>query len=448
MKLDQDFMKVIFPPDKSASAINNLMNSVSGMVAFLADSRFEMDFGSTTLERMADAIQRSGAGMVYSDAHDGSRIDYQVGSIRDDFDFGPLVAFSVPAAQSALSKYGEIEKHLRWAGLYDLRLKVSIDNPIVHVPEVLYGFKDIDMRDSGDRHFDYVDPLMREYQQEMEHVATSHLKRIGAYLKSSLHRVSEVSEQFPVKASVVIPVRNRESTIREAISSALEQMVDFSYNVIVVDNYSTDGTSRVIEDFKDNHIVHLVPSLKDLAIGGCWNEAIYSTHCGRYAVQLDSDDMFMDSSVLASMVDYMERERYAMLVGSYKTVDFDLNEISPGVVDHKEWTPENGHNNALRINGFGAPRAYDVTVLRKFGFPNVSYGEDYAVGLRMCREYEIGRIYEPLYLCRRWIGNSDRTLSRETLNRFNEYKDEVRTSEIEARIALNRTENHLFCQGS
>jgi glycosyltransferase involved in cell wall biosynthesis len=225
-------------------------------------------------------------------------------------------------------------------------------------------------------------------------------------------------------------------------------MVDFSYNVIVVDNYSTDGTSRVIEDFKDDHIVHLVPSRKDLAIGGCWNEAIYSTHCGRFAVQLDSDDMFMNNSVLHSMVRYMETECYAMVVGSYKTVDFDLNEISPGIVDHKEWTPENGHNNALRINGFGAPRAYDVTVLRKFGFPNVSYGEDYAVGLRMCREYEIGRIYEPLYLCRRWIGNSDRTLPLETLNRFNEYKDEVRTSEIEARILLNRGENHLFCPNS
>ena len=237
-------------------------------------------------------------------------------------------------------------------------------------------------------------------------------------LEPHFRRVSEVIESFPVKASIVIPVRDRESTLRVALSSALDQQADFPYNVIVVDNHSTDGTATIIEETRDQRLVHLIPGRRDLGIGGCWNEAIYSDRCGRYALQLDSDDLFSEPSVLAQMVECMETEGYAMLVGSYRTVDFELDVIPPGLVDHREWTPENGHNNALRVNGFGAPRAYDVTVVRRFGFPNVSYGEDYAVGLRTCREYEIGRIFEPLYLCRRWEGNSDSAPPVEVLNRL------------------------------
>jgi hypothetical protein len=432
-------MRVLYPADRSASTINDLMSSTSGEILFFGDPRFELDFGSTTLERMADVLNRSDAVIFYSDAKERPRIDYQPGSIRDDFDFGPLIGLSMSAVRSAVSKHGGLEQDLHWSALYDLRLKISTDHPIVRVPEPLYGARDPDTRESGERQFDYVDPRQKEYQDEMERVATAHLRRTGAYLDPRFRRVTEVVESFPVKASIVIPVRNRESTLGVALSSALEQQADFSYNVIVVDNHSTDSTGAIIEETRDQRLVHLIPGSRDLGIGGCWNEAIYSDRCGRYALQLDSDDLFSEPSVLARIVDRMETERYAMLVGSYRTVGFELDEVLPGLVDHREWTPENGHNNALRVNGFGAPRAYDVTVVRRFGFPNVSYGEDYVVGLRTCREYEIGRIFEPLYLCRRWAGNSDSAPPVEVLNRFNTYKDGIRTSEIRARVALNQS---------
>ena len=439
-------MRVLYPADRSASTINALISSTSDELLFVGDPRFELDIGSTTLERMAEVLNGSDAGIVYSDANERPRIDYQSGSIRDDFDFGPLIGFSMSAVRSAVSKYGALEQDLRWSALYDLRLKISTDHPIVHVPEPLYGARDPDTRDSGVRQFDYIDPRQKAYQDEMERVATAHLRRTGACLEPHFRRVSEVVESFPVKASIVIPVRDRESTLRVALSSALEQQADFPYNVIVVDNHSTDGTGTIIEETRDQRLVHLIPGRRDLGIGGCWNEAIYSHRCGRYALQLDSDDLFSEPSVLAQMVEYMETEGYAMLVGSYRTVDFELDVIPPGLVDHREWTPENGHNNALRVNGFGAPRAYDVTVVRRFGFPNVSYGEDYAVGLRTCREYEIGRIFEPLYLCRRWEGNSDSAPPVEVLNRFNTYKDGVRTSEIRARVALNQSRDSAFVE--
>ncbi len=432
-------MRVLYPADRSASTINDLISSTSGEILFVGDPRVELDIGSTTLERMADVLDGSEAGIVYSDAKERRRIDYQTGSIRDDFDFGPLVCFSMSAVRSAVSKFGAVEKDLRWSGLYDLRLKISADHPIVRMPERLYGARDPDTRASGERLFDYVDPRQRAYQDEMERVATAHLRRVGAYLAPRFRRVGDVVESFPVKASIVIPVRNRESTLRAALSSALEQEADFPHNVIVVDNHSTDGTGAIIEGIRDPRLVHLIPGRRDLGIGGCWNEAIYSDQCGRYALQLDSDDLLSEPSVLTRMVDCMEQEGYAMLVGSYRTVDFALNETLPGLVDHREWTAENGHNNALRVNGFGAPRAYDATVVRHFGFPNVSYGEDYAVGLRTCREYEVGRIFEPLYLCRRWEGNSDSAPPAEVLNRFDTFKDGIRTSEIRARIAMNRS---------
>jgi glycosyltransferase involved in cell wall biosynthesis len=246
------------------------------------------------------------------------------------------------------------------------------------------------------------------------------------------------AQTFPRRASVVIPVRNRERTILDAVSSALEQKTSFEFNVIVVDNHSTDRTTELLRGIKDPRLVHLIPTRTDLGIGGCWNEAIYSTECGRYAVQLDSDDLYRDAHALERIIHEFEVGPYAMVIGSYTMVDFSLKEIPPGLIDHREWTRENGRNNALRINGLGAPRAFDTSVLRRFGFPNVSYGEDYAMALRISRNYEIGRIYDSVYLCRRWEGNTDSALPLEVANRYDAYKDWVRTTEIRARKARVR----------
>jgi glycosyltransferase involved in cell wall biosynthesis len=279
----------------------------------------------------------------------------------------------------------------------------------------------------------------------MEKIVTEHLKRIGAYLEPTFAEVPQSGEQFPVEASVIIPVRNRVKTIADAVRSALAQKTDFAFNVIVVDNHSTDGTTEVLRELvADNgasessgRLVHFVPARTDYGIGGCWNEAIYSSHCGRYAVQLDSDDIYSSDRTLARIVAEFDRGKYAMVIGSYTIVDFDLNELPPGLIDHREWTRENGRNNALRINGLGAPRAFDVSVLRRIGLPNTSYGEDYAVALRVSREYEIGRIYDSLYFARRWSGNSDSALPLPTANRYDAYKDRLRTIEILARQRLN-----------
>jgi glycosyltransferase involved in cell wall biosynthesis len=268
----------------------------------------------------------------------------------------------------------------------------------------------------------------------MEQIATAHLKRIGAWLEPHFEAVPAAAETFPAKASVVIPVRNRERTIVEAIQSALVQRVDFEFNVIVVDNHSTDRTTEIIRGIGDSRVKHIVPERHDLGIGGCWNEAIYSKDCGQYTIQLDSDDLYVDDGVLRRIVGELEAGPYTMVIGSYTMVDFSLKEISPGLIDHREWTRENGRNNALRINGLGAPRAFNTSVLRRIGFPNVSYGEDYAVALRISRDYEIGRIYDSLYLCRRWEGNSDSALPLEIANRYDLYKDWLRSVEIQARI--------------
>jgi len=322
--------------------------------------------------------------------------------------------------------------------MYDLRLRISESRPIVRIPEPLYQALVTDARPSGQKQFDYVDPRNREYQIEMERLATEHLKRIGAYLEPQFDPVPVAREKFPVKASVVIPVRNRERTVLEAIRSAAGQKTDFDFNVIVVDNHSTDKTTEILRDVHDPHLIHIIPQRHDLGIGGCWNEAIYSEHCGQYAVQLDSDDLYINDGVLARIVGELERGPHAMVVGSYTIVDFSLKEIPPGLIDHSEWTRENGRNNALRINGLGAPRAFDTAVLRRIGgFPNVSYGEDYAVALRMSRHFEIGRIYESVYLCRRWEGNTDSALPLETTNRYDAYKDWLRTVEIAARRSRN-----------
>ena len=421
-------MKIVYPTDQSSASFRKLLDEASSDVLFLGDPRVNIEPGPRMFERMEEIIRQSGAGLAYSDAVGHPRIDYQRGSIRDTFDFGPVVAVSMKAARAA-----GLESDWQWGAFYDLRLRISERYPIVRIPEALYSSSITDSRPTGEKQFDYVDPRNRDYQIEMERVATEHLKRAGAYLAPQFRSIPKPHENFPVKASVVIPVRNRERTILDAVESALAQKTKFEFNVIVIDNHSTDKTAEILRGVSDPRLVHIVPGRRDLGIGGCWNEAIFSAQCGRFAVQLDSDDLYINDAVLARVVSELEGGPYAMVVGSYTMVDFSLKQLPPGVIDHREWTRENGRNNALRINGLGAPRAFDTSILRRIGFPNVSYGEDYAVGLRICREYEIGRIYDSVYLCRRWEGNTDSALPLETANRFDFYKDWLRTVEIAAR---------------
>jgi hypothetical protein len=410
-------------------------------------------------DRLLAAAAATGAGMVYADyAELRSEVlrehplnDYQTGSIRDGFDFGPLILISTAAARRALRKYGDLPPS-RWAGWYSLRLKISTDRGIFHLPERLSVMTESGPTGAGgtgkagEDHFAYVDPQNRLFQQEMEEEATAHLRRIGACLTPSFRDVPISDRPFPVEASVVIPVRNRARTVADAVKSALAQRTDFPFNVIVADNHSTDGTTEILADLAGRHptLRHIVPKRCDLSIGGCWNEAIFSEACGRYAVQLDSDDLYQGDHVLQRLVDTLRQENCALVVGSYTIVDANLKEIPPGLVDHREWTDENGRNNALRVNGLGAPRAFDTAILRGIGFPNVGYGEDYAVALRLSREYRIGRIYESLYLCRRWEGNTDAALSVEQANRNDAYKDRIRTIEILARRRMNRVKRWSF----
>jgi glycosyltransferase involved in cell wall biosynthesis len=420
----------------------------------------EIEFGAHALERFVQVADDTSAGLIYSDFRerngdevtDHPLIDYQLGSLRDNFDFGSVLLFSRQAVEKAINERGAMAPKLDWGGLYDLRLKLSVNSSIFRIPEPLYTRVATERRESGEKLFDYVDPRKRDYQIEMEKIVTEHLKRIGAYLEPGFAEAPQSSEQFPVKASVIIPVRNRVKTIADAVRSALAQKTDFAFNVIVVDNHSTDGTTDVSYKLAvDNgmgesggngksggQLIHIVPTRTDYGIGGCWNEAIYSSHCGRYAVQLDSDDIYSSDATLARIVAEFDKGKYAMVIGSYTIVDFDLNELPPGLIDHREWTRENGRNNALRINGLGAPRAFDVAVLRRIGLPNTSYGEDYAVALRISREYEIGRIYDSLYFARRWSGNSDSALPLATANRYDVYKDRLRTIEILARQQFNQ----------
>lgn len=401
------------------------------------------------LERLLAVAQDSGAGLVYSDFRDEADasitdhpvIDYQLGSLRDNFDFAPLLLMSKRACDDAVARHGRVGETLRWGGLYDLRLKTSIDHNVLRVPEPLYTLVARRHADeSAQSQFDYVDPRQRDYQREMEEVATAHLRRIGAHLDPVFRERPPIIDRFPVRASVVIPVRNRERTIGDAVMSALAQEASFDFNVIVVDNHSTDRTSEILANLSSRHqnLIHLIPQSKDLGIGGCWNEAIYSEECGMIAVQLDSDDLYRDEHTLELLVSKFDEGHYAMVIGAYTIVNFDLEEIPPGLIDHREWTRDNGRNNALRVNGLGAPRAFYVPLLRQLGFPNTSYGEDYAVGLRISREYEIGRIYEPVYYARRWEGNSDAQLDLATANRYDAYKDRLRTVEILARQRMNR----------
>ncbi len=405
-----------------------------------------LNLGYLALERMVEVAECSGAAMVYADHYSfmgGERknhpvIDYQIGSLRNDFYFGSVLLYKTSALKAAIKK---MKVNYKFAALYDLRLKVSQKGKLVHINEYLYSEIEEDTRKTGEKLFDYVDPRNRDVQVEMEKACTQHLKDIGGYLEPKFPKVSFGSQKFEYEASVVIPVLNRVKTIRDAVESALAQKTNFKFNVIVVENgprcHSWDGTTEVLKSIKDKRLVHVIPTRKDIGVGGAWNMALNHPKCGKFAVQLDSDDIYSDENTLQKVVDAFYAQNCAMVIGSYMLTDINLQQLPPGKVDHREWTPDNGRNNALRINGLGAPRAFFTPVARKVMFPNVNYGEDYAVGLAISRNYQIGRIYDVLYFCRRHEENSDASLSIEKENANNTYKDRVRTWELEARITLN-----------
>lgn len=405
-----------------------------------------IQFGQFCLERFISVAKSTCAGIVYSDYYDIKNetssphpvIDYQFGSVRDDFSFGPILFFETNAFKKAAQG---LNANLKFAGLYALRLAISRHHSIIRIPEYLYSSIETDERKSGEKLFDYVNPKNRDVQIEMEKAVTTHLKKIEVYLKPKFKKINLSKGEFDYEASVIIPVKNRARTIGDAVQSVLKQKTNFSFNLIVVDNHSTDGTSTILHEFavKDKRIIHIVPQRTDLGIGGCWNEAVHHQACGRFSVQLDSDDIYKDENTLQKIIDVFRKEKCGVVIGSYQLTDFNLNEIPPGLIDHREWTPDNGRNNALRINGLGAPRAFFTPLLREVKIPNVSYGEDYAVVLALSRDYQIGRIYEPIYVCRRWEGNSDAALSIEKQNAHNAYKDRIRTFEMLARQRKNKS---------
>lgn len=399
-----------------------------------------VQLGTYALERFLQIAGNTGAVMLYSDYYQEKEgrilphptIEYQSGSLRDDFDFGPLILYRSDAFKKAVAA---MDTEYRYASFYDLRLRLSLAGDILRIPELLYTETETDHRHSGEKQFDYVNPKNRDVQIEMEAACTAYLKTAGGWLPPVFQDIDFNSAVFPVEATVVIPVRDRARTIADAVRSALTQQTQSTFNVIVVDNHSTDGTSDILKQLaaNDSRLIHHIPRQNDLGIGGCWNAAVMHPLCGKFAVQLDSDDLYISTSVLETIVRAFYEQNCGMVVGSYRMVDFNLEEIPPGIIDHREWTPENGRNNALRINGLGAPRAFYTPLLRESKFPNVSYGEDYAAGLAISRTYRIGRIYEPLYLCRRWEENSDAALDIHKLNTYNFYKDKIRTLELATR---------------
>jgi hypothetical protein len=435
-------------PLSSQETLSQILGGIRTKYLLLLPGFQQISVEPEALERFLEKAESTRAGLVYSDFYDESKhgkilhplCDYQLGSVRDDFDFGAMILFSAVAVRKVLRKYGLISG-MKSAALYDLRLKASINHSIHHMLEPMYSVIRTDEPNVGairelplqEKIFAYVDPRNEAVQKEMETVFTDYLKKTGAYLPPHhFKEIDETTKSFPVEASVIIPVLNRKETIAEAVKSALSQETDFPFNVIVVDNHSTDGTTAVLSDLGRQYssLKQIVPKRTDLGIGGCWNEAIQDEACGRYAVQLDSDDLYSSSRTLQTLVDMLRDGNDAMVIGSYTLVNSRLEEIPPGLVDHREWTDENGHNNALRINGLGAPRAFNTGLMRSIGFLNVSYGEDYAAALRISREYRIKRIYESLYLCRRWSGNTDAALGIAEANRNNAFKDKIRTDEI------------------
>ena len=425
---------------KSTETLKSIAEAVHEKFLLIYLKGMPLEMGMLALDRIISIAEDTKADMLYADHYrivEGERrrhplIDCQKGALRDDFDFGSVLVFRTSSFRRAVRAMSE---EYQWGALYDLRLRMK---NIVHVNEYLYTEVETDNRKSGEKQFDYVDPKNRQVQIEMEKICTEHLKRIGAWLPPVFKDVSFTAQTFPVTASVIIPVFNRVRTVKDAVESALAQQCDFPYNVIVVDNHSSDGTTQLLADMaaKDSRVVHIIPAKYDLGIGGCWNLAVHSEQCGQFAIQLDSDDLYSGPDTLSKIVNAFHEQKCAMVVGTYQMTDFNMNPIPPGVIDHREWTEENGRNNALRINGLGAPRAFWTPLLRTINLPNTSYGEDYALGLRISREYRIGRIYDVLYCCRRWEGNSDAALDIEKVNANNLYKDRIRTWELDARLRM------------
>ena len=430
---------------RSTETLRSIAEAVSEKYMLIYTKDMPLEMGMFALDRILCIAEDTGADMLYADHYkmiDGQRkkhplIAFQKGALRDDFDFGSVLVFKSSSFRRAVRA---METDYEFGALYDLRLRMK---NIVHVNEYLYTEIETDNRKSGEKQFDYVDPRNRAVQIEMEKVCTEHLKRIGAWLEPKF-REPDINEfagtPFELTATVVIPVFNRVRTVKNAVESALNQKCEFPYNVIVVDNHSTDGTTELLNEIAaaDERLVHIIPAKHDLGIGGCWNLAVHHELCGEYAVQLDSDDVYSGPDTLQKIVDAFREQKCAMVVGTYQMTDFDMNPIPPGIIDHREWTEDNGRNNALRINGLGAPRAFWTPLLRNINLPNTSYGEDYALGLRISREYRIGRIYDVLYCCRRWEGNSDAALDIDRVNANNQYKDRIRTWELEARLRMNR----------
>ena len=447
---------------ESSNTVTSIAENTDADYVIICTKTTPIQWGLYALERFLRTADDTGAVMIYSDhysmvkdeslSQDGTSavgklekhpvIDYQEGSLRDDFDFGSLWLIKSQCLRDYVAQTDRVD--YLYAGLYDLRLYLSRMGEIFHLNEYLYTENELDTRKSGEKQFDYVNPRNREVQVEMERACTQHLEKVNALIDTSYYRQPDFNEQeFEYEASVVIPVFNREKTIADAVKSALSQKASFKYNVIVVNNHSTDHTGEILDaiaremeeknDKQAGRLIQIIPERRDLGIGGCWNVAINSDHCGKFAIQLDSDDLYSSPKTLQKIIDAFHHQKAAMVIGSYRMCDFDLNTLPPGLIDHKEWTEDNGCNNALRINGLGAPRAFFTPLVRQIQFPNTSYGEDYALGLAFSRRYRIGRIYDELYLCRRWGGNSDAALSIDRVNANNLYKDRLRTMELKAR---------------
>jgi len=440
-----DCTAFIISPITSSESLKKINKSVKSEFILLIISESEIELGQLSYERISNLARSFRSGIIYSDYLETDNniltphplVEYQTGSVRDNFNFGHIMFFRKDIFSEAIK---ELKGGYKYAGLYSFRLIISIKYPIVRIPEYLYSATRNKINENP---FEYINSKNRDIQIEMENAFTDYLKRINAFIKPTGKEIDLNFNTFKNEVSVIIPVKNRVGTISDAVNSALNQNTDFPYNLIVVDNHSDDGTSEVLEILarSNKNLIHLIPDLTNLEIGGCWNVGIHHTDCGKFAIQLDSDDIYTDENTLQKVVNVFRKEKCAMVIGSYKLTDFQYNLIPPGIIDHLEWTKENGMNNALRINGLGAPRAFFTPLIRKINFPNVSYGEDYSMGLAISRCYKIGRIYEPIYMCRRWEGNSDSLLSIEKENTYNFYKDKIRTLEILIRQNLNTGEH-------
>lgn len=442
---NKSFAQIDFGDLTSSKSLGGVLSTAKSEYLLFILGFAKVEITLESIKRMLSIAEQTSAGFIYSDYNEirdnkvikHPTIEYQLGSIRDDFDFGNIVLIPRKVFEDEIPK--EDYKH---AAFYALRLTISTNHKILRIPEHLYTQEPVDLRKSGEKQFDYVDPKNQTVQKEMEKAASIHLKKIGAIIAQGNEINFSEIDNFSARASVIIPVKNRQKTIKDAVESALNQDVSFSYNIIIVDNHSTDKTSKIIKEYseKNERVIHLIPPQKGLNIGGCWNYALQSKHCGAFAVQLDSDDVYSSPDTLNKIVNAFYSEKCAMVIGSYTMTNFEMQELPPGLIDHKEWTDDNGMNNALRINGLGAPRAFYTPIIRKIDFPDVSYGEDYAAALAISRDYKIGRIYESLYLCRRWEGNTDSDLPIEKVNKNNFYKDKIRTFEILARKGKNKNE--------